>query len=778
MKFRATAILIALGWVAAGSANAQSSPEIAVQAPVVHPREHASVAATVQLTVVVDEDGHVTDVSVDSGDARFLHAATYAARRLVFRTLPANGRTTAFTATVTYEFIPGRPGLAKVSAVFPLDTVTVLDANPVAQAPTSAVAITVDAEAARRVPGTANDPAKVVEVLPGLGRGTLGSGDLILWGSSPAESRVYVDGIEIPYLFHRGGLRAAVPSPFVARVEVLPGAYGATMGRGLGGLVGLGTIAVPAGVHGEASLDPLDATLHASAAHGARLRVAGAWREGLVHRVLGEGLTGEAGRLVAVPRMRDQAIKATAVLNAVEELHALVFASSDELTRQTSSVDPLAVRSETWSRGFWRAGLRYVRLASGGREGEVLVWLGSERSAHHLAFGAVPALQDVDTRTAGARILYREEPSAKLAVSAGLDALVTRAQVHRQGSLTLPPREGDAQVFGQPPGADVNADTWQVSGMDVAPFASAELNLGGVLVTAGARLQAQGLDVSRLTPRIGDTPAIGGAQSFWSVDPRMSACLRIADGANLIAAMGRYHQLPSPEDASAVFGTPILAPAHGEHGALGTALRWGAHVNAELTFFAKRLRGLPVRSPAPRLAELLTNGGRGRAEGVQLWLRATVGQGFSAWVAYTLSRGQRQDSATRPARLSDFDQTHVLSVFSGYGRGPWHVSTRFRYATGAPRTPVDDAYYDIAAANFSPVFGDVNTIRLPAFMQVDARVERTFVWKRSTIDLYLELVNLTGRRNGEEFAYNFDYSQRDVITGLPFFAVMGARLRF
>ena len=131
-----------------------------------------------------------------------------------------------------------------------------------------------------------------------------------------------------------------------------------------------------------------------------------------------------------------------------------------------------------------------------------------------------------------------------------------------------------------------------------------------------------------------------------------------------------------------------------------------------------------------------------------------------------------------PTRLADFDQTHVLAAVAGYRRGAWSVGSRGRWATGAPRTPVVGSIYDARADRHAPLFGAVNSARLAPFFQLDLRAERAFTFRRASLDLYLELLNVTARRNAEELAYSFDYSAREAITGLPFLAVAGARLRF
>jgi hypothetical protein len=46
------------------------------------------------------------------------------------------------------------------------------------------------------------------------------------------------------------------------------------------------------------------------------------------------------------------------------------------------------------------------------------------------------------------------------------------------------------------------------------------------------------------------------------------------------------------------------------------------------------------------------------------------------------------------------------------------------------------------------------------------------------LEVFLDVQNLTNRKNPEEITYSADFSQRDYITGLPILAVAGARLEF
>ena len=57
-----------------------------------------------------------------------------------------------------------------------------------------------------------------------------------------------------------------------------------------------------------------------------------------------------------------------------------------------------------------------------------------------------------------------------VSVLTGIDVEALASSLERQGSITLPHREGDVFVFGQAPSGDTNADTWSVTQVSAAPF--------------------------------------------------------------------------------------------------------------------------------------------------------------------------------------------------------------------------------------------------------------------------------------------------------------------
>jgi hypothetical protein len=643
-----------------------------------------------------------------------------------------------------------------------------------------AVDVAVGEREARGAAGTEGDPVKVVADLPGIARPSFDSGALIVWGAAPEDTRVSVDGVEIPAIFHGSALRSTINGDLVQGVTLSPGAYGAEYGRSIGGMLRVETRELPAGgVHGYVAADTLDGSAMVSAAVGERVRVAIAGRYGWLDRVLGAVGGPDVGDFFTVPGYGDYQAKAQFALRAQESLDLVVLGSADDLTRAIPNVDPAQARSETSATAYQRVYLRYRRRLDDGAEVDVVPWFGHDEADLDQRFGATPARLDQGTWRGGLRASHRSRPFSRVTLALGVDVDGSDAHVHRDGSLTIPPREGDVTVFGQPPGSDTNSDTWDATVLDVAPNAQVDLDLGPLAATAGLRFDTYLEEASRQTPRVGQTPSIGLAHVDAAVEPRFAARVRLTPRVALLAAAGLYSQPPQASDLSAVFGTPSLGPELAEHVTLGETLEVAPALSVEVVAFYKWMSDLAVRdpSPTPRLAGVLLQDGVGRAFGVQLLLRQRPWRGFYGWIAYTLSRSERRDAPDAAWRLFDDDQPHAVTVVGAKELGAWTLGVRFRYARGLPRTPVTGAAYDAKDDEFQPIFGAQNSVRLPDFWQLDVRVDRRFALGDSArLSVYVEGLNVTDRTNGEEYVYSADYSRKATIGGLPIVAVLGARV--
>ena len=55
------------------------------------------------------------------------------------------------------------------------------------------------------------------------------------------------------------------------------------------------------------------------------------------------------------------------------------------------------------------------------------------------------------------------------------------------------------------------------------------------------------------------------------------------------------------------------------------------------------------------------------------------------------------------------------------------------------------------------------------------RLSKRFTFGTVKAEAYVDVQNVTNRRNPEDIVYNYDYSQRGYITGLPILPVLGVR---
>jgi hypothetical protein len=325
------------------------------------------------------------------------------------------------------------------------------------------------------------------------------------------------------------------------------------------------------------------------------------------------------------------------------------------------------------------------------------------------------------------------------------------------------------RVFGQAPPDRISADTWQSTWIGVAPYVELDAALLNetLHVIPGIRLDPYVSMVDERTPAQGDEPPIGIATQRFGVEPRLSLRQAVTEKFAVKGAWGIYRQPAQPEDLSATFGNPALNNARGMHWVLGLAYQPLPGLSAEITGFYSSSEELPARSPlsAPLAGQALLARGEGRAYGQQLLIRGEVGERFFGWLSYS-----------GDYRLSDYDQTHVLTALGSYQLGAgFEVGARMRFATGFPRTPVTDAYYDVRRDRYQPVFGAQNSLRIPAFFALDVRASKKFELGNTQLDIYVEVQNVTNHENAEEIVYSPDFGERGYVTGLPILPIAGLK---
>jgi hypothetical protein len=103
------------------------------------------------------------------------------------------------------------------------------------------------------------------------------------------------------------------------------------------------------------------------------------------------------------------------------------------------------------------------------------------------------------------------------------------------------------------------------------------------------------------------------------------------------------------------------------------------------------------------------------------------------------------------------------------------IGARFRYITGLPQTPIEGGILDLDAGAYTPVPGASYSSRVPAFHQLDLRIDKTWLIKRGSLMVYAELRNTYNHMTVEARNYRYDYAQSQALTGLPIMPVVGLR---
>src|SRR6478736_3109823 len=253
---------IALGQTNAPDAPALVPPKLVENVDPTYPeaKRASGEAASVALTLTIDRAGQVTDVAVaESAGPEFDEAAVSAARNLRFEPAQKNGEAIPAKIRYVFEFKlapPSEPAPAPVAAVAAPAAASSSPNPPTAAQAAEDEALDVEvqgekppreptkhviaAEEISRIPGTNGDAIRAIGNMPGVARPPGGDGMLIVRGSSPNDTAVFVDGTEIPMVYHFGGLSSVIPTEMLEKLDFYPGNFGPQYGRAMGGVVDVG----------------------------------------------------------------------------------------------------------------------------------------------------------------------------------------------------------------------------------------------------------------------------------------------------------------------------------------------------------------------------------------------------------------------------------------------------------------------------------------------------------------------------------------------------------
>ena len=127
-------------------------------------------------------------------------------------------------------------------------------------------------------------------------------------------------------------------------------------------------------------------------------------------------------------------------------------------------------------------------------------------------------------------------------------------------------------------------------------------------------------------------------------------------------------------------------------------------------------------------------------------------------------------------RIFDLDQPHILTFITTWKpSASWSIGGRFRYVSGNPSTPVERAVYLANSDIYVPIYGETNSARFDPFIELDIRIDKTWVYNTWKLNLYLDIQNATNRANQEGTIYSFDYTETTSLSGLPIAPILGVK---
>jgi hypothetical protein len=604
----------------------------------------------------------------------------------------------------------------------------------------------------RHVAGTFGDPVRSVENLPGVLRSTESEG-VVIWGARVEDSRVLVDGVEVPALLHVGSQRAVIGLNAPGSIEVVHGAYGADHGRALGGLVLISTRDLPAvGVHGAVEATAADASVMLSGAPTSRFRIglSGTWS----YTDRAPDGFGEPVSFYGSPRYRDFQAKAELDLAAQRRLTALVLGATEEVQPVYASFR-YPPHERTWS----RIALRYTDE----RKSRAMVmpfvgWTNDDLNASANS-NFLPVQRLLHTLHYGLRAERQFWLGDSAVLTASLDGLFERTRASQLGTLNSP--EVSYQAMSD----------WQATVGDVAAALSLRWQVGRWTLSPAFRADVFPTFVENGAP-VGHVKHVPVA-----LGPRLAIEYLPHPSVTLHAAAGLYSQPASAGDLSAVFGDPQLGPSRSAQGRAGVRWRMTESTSVETTGFVRQSWDIAFRGEAENAdASRLVSDGRTRAYGAEVMVRKEVSARLDAWLAYSIGRSEMRQSQYDPWTISPQDRPHALTALFVHRWRGWLSSARFRYTSGPPFTPVDNSAWNASGDYYAPIYGPRNSGRLRAFMQADLRLGRELRLGPGVGSVWFDITNLTSRENDQTVvAYSYNYSKYATIGGPSRTYMLGAR---
>lgn len=621
-------------------------------------------------------------------------------------------------------------------------------------------------------PGVNRDISKAVQNLPGVLATPIYRNDLIVRGGGPNENKFYLDKIEIPVLNHfqtqgaSGGNSGMINTDFLNGATLYTSAFPASKGGALSSILDMklkeGNSIKP---RFKFAVGASDLALTFDTPVTKKSNLLFSYRRSYLQFLF------SLIDLPFLPTYNDSQFKYTYNFDDRNKLYILGLGSLDNNRLNTGlrSLDPsrqqiidYLPQSDQWS---YVLGAVYQHITSRGSSVNVIL------STNKLS-NSLQKWQENDSAL-GKNLDYRStETESKLRVEYATDlgqgfSLSTGVEAKHSfyDNATYRKLFFDGQPIDNYYQSKIqNTSYGAYIGLDKSFFENK------VHVTLSGRIDGNNYNSHQINP-------------LRQFSPRLAASYNISEKFSLNASLGRYYQSPSYTTMGYRLPNGILDNKErlryfsSDQAVLGVSFTPDELSKLTLEGFFKSYDRYPfslndstaIGSNGTDVfavgAEPVSSSGKGRAYGLEVHYSNGNLWGFMLDLSYTyyfseFRKMDQQFMPTGPYCPTNWDNRHLVNILFGrsFKRG-WDIGLRWRMAAGAPYTPYDidlsgkiDSWNQTHRPQID--YSLYNTERLPAFHQLDLRIDKTWFLKKVTLDLYIDIQNL----------YNYKAIGQEILT--------------
>ena len=606
-------------------------------------------------------------------------------------------------------------------------------------------------------PGANRDISRIVQSYPGVAFSPIGyRNDLIVRGGSPSENRFYLDGVEIPNINHfstqgaSGGPVGILNADLIREVNFYTGAFPTDKGNALSSVLDFKLR------DGDMERYSLKATLGASEVSLASNGHLGKKTSYLVsvRQSYLQFLFDMLG-LPFLPTFTDAQFKLKTRFDARNELTVLGLGGIDKMKLNTKADDEdneyilsylPKIQQETFTLGA------VYRHYAGAHVQSVVAshsYLNNRNTKYQQNDESDPDHLMLRLRSTEQNTQLRLENSSsfrnwKVTVGTSLDysqySNTTFQKVYTDRAQTF-----DYHTY-------LGIMRWGLFG--TVNYTSIDERF-----TASLGLRADANNYSAAMKDLSD-----------QLSPRLSLSYQLTEHWSLSGNAGLYYQLPPYTALGFKNNNGLYANKYAlrymqvSQGSIGLNWRKGDTFEVSVEGFYKDYDKIPlsVADGIPLTCkgndygvignELLTSTAQGRSYGAELLLKWLIAKKLNLASSFTLFKSEYRTDKESEYIASAWDNRFIFNLRGTYNLPRhWSVGMKVSCIGGAPYTPYDADKSSLVTAwnaQGKPYYDYTryNEERLPAFTQVDIRIDKTFYLKRCMLGFYIDLQNIAGSK--------------------------------